>query len=475
MATITFSGLASGIDSSALIESLLEQKRAAQINPLEKRVTALTETNASFTELSELLKTLQSSAGTFRILNGGVLSKTMLSSDETKVTGTSANSASNGTYSLDVLSLAKNATHSFDDRFSSQTSVINSAINNGDPEIDRTVSYTIGSGAEAETVSVVLSNTTTASDFVAQFNSQSEKASASLVNVGTSSSPSYAIVINSSREGTEDGSISVSIGSGITDPNGDLSTADGAFVSATESAATDAQFTVSGIAGTITRSSNAVSDVLSGVSLTLQATGTATITIGDDTESTTATVQAFVDAYNEVINYIAENDTITREENGSEVTNIFGTLATTSLDENLLSVIRGALTNSGTSGRTVNILADLGITTARDGTLEFNTDVFKEAMASDSEGVRIITAALGEDLSAVDGKIAQYTRFNGLIDLEKTANELNITNTNNRISDLEDLLAREEESLVKRFSRLEALMGRLNSQQSALLSLLPSA
>ena len=473
MASINFSGIASGIDSSALIKSLLDQKRRAQVTPLEDKVSNLQGTNSSLSKLTTLLDTLKTSASKFRALNGTVLSKSFTSSDESKVSGSAANAAASGSFTVNVSSLAKNGTHSFDDRFSSDTSVINSGINNADPAANRTVSYTIGTGGDQETVDIELTNTTTVSGFVSQFNANSDNATASVVNVGTTASPSYAIVINSNNQGTQKGAIGVSVGSSVTDPNGDLSTADGKFVTGTASAAADAEFSVTGIAGTITRSSNAVSDVIAGVTLNFQSLGSSTITVKDDSTKTSASMQEFVDAYNEIIKYIAENDAVTREEDGEEVSNVFGPLARTSLDEGVLGMLRSALSDAGVSGRSVNIFADMGITTNRDGTLKFDTAVFKEAMASDPEGIRLITESLGEDLAAVDGKIAQYTRFNGMIDLEETSNNQNITTSNKRISDLEALFSREGDSLNQRFSRLEALIGRLNSQQSTLSSLLP--
>lgn len=473
MAAITFSGLASGIDSTALIKSLLDQKRKASIDPLASKISSLEETNSSFEKLSELLESLKSSAYKFRQVSGGILAKTLTSSDETNVTGSASNSASNGSYQINVITKAKNDTHSFNDRFAATSSIINSNINNGDPTLDRTVSYTIGTGAEQETVDITLTNTTTADQFVSQFNSQSENATASIVNVGTSASPSYAIVVNSNNEGTSKGSIAVSVGARVTDPNNDTITTDGAFVTATQSAATDAEFTVTGIAGTITRSTNSVTDVIGGVTLEIQDTGTSILTVGDDSARTTSSLQDFIDAYNEVVQFINENDTITREEQDDQVVNIFGPLANTSLDDNILSTLRSSLSNAGLSGRSVNILADLGITTQRDGTLAFDSDQFEEALANDSEAVRLITENLGEDLASVDGTIANFTKFNGLIDLAKTSNSTSIASAQDRIDQVEKLLTKEEESLNARFARLESLIGRLNSQQSQLASLLP--
>lgn len=474
MATISFSGLASGIDSTSLIEALLGQERKARITPLEDKITQFQDTNSAFSRLKELLGNLQTAAQKFRVLNGTALVKTALSSDETIISASASNSAANGTYAVVVDALARNATYSF--RSSGQTyasadAVINSSINNGAAEADRTVSIQTGQGDEQETVDVVLTDSSTLNDFVTQFNSSSTKAVASLVNIGSSTSPDYRVVITGSNQGLEKGEVSVTLGSEITGAGS------GAWDDNSISQAQDASFRIGGVGAgsgdTITRSSNTISDVIPGITFSLQAAGSATISIQDDSESTASSIQEFVDAYNEVISFISENDIVTRDEGGAEIENIFGPLASTSLDENLLSALRSALTGSSTSGRSINVLSDLGITTERDGTLKFDQAVFESAMSQDPEAVRTITSTLGESLAATNGTIAQFTRFNGLIDSAFNSNTSAITQAQNRIAEEEKRLGAYEQALIAQYARLEQLISQLNSQQSTLASILP--
>jgi flagellar hook-associated protein 2 len=278
--------------------------------------------------------------------------------------------------------------------------------------------------------------------------------------VGTSASPEYKIVITSNNSGTEQGTLAVS---------------NEALVSASYSLnqAKDSQFTMSGISGTITRSSNIINDVVTGLTFSLNSTGSAKISVADDSTASAAAMQEFVDAYNEVVNFVKENDFIKTEQKDGQNVNTFGPLSSSNLDENLLTALRNALSGAATSGGTVNTLADLGVTTQRDGTLAFNSDTFKDAVVDDSSNARTILSNLGERLGAVDGTIAQFTRFNGLIDSERQSNQHQITSLQTRISDVEAVLSRQEASLTQRFARLEAIMGNLNSQQSTLAALLP--
>jgi flagellar hook-associated protein 2 len=120
----------------------------------------------------------------------------------------------------------------------------------------------------------------------------------------------------------------------------------------------------------------------------------------------------------------------------------------------------------------VSILADLGVTTERDGTLKFDSSVLATAIANDPEAVRQISANLGESLGSVDGTLAQFTRFNGLIDVASNANTEQITRLNDQIGRIEDSLSAKEQSLLNQFARLESLIGQLNSQQNSLGALL---
>ena len=465
MPTISFSGLASGIDSTSLIQSILSSRRNQRITPLESKVTAATDTNDTLGKLKELLGKLKLAADPFRTLNGSPLSKLSTSSSESTLTATATSAATNGNYTVTTSALAKNGTLSFNDRFTSGSTALSPAINDASAAASRTLSITVGTGPSAETTSIVLDSTSSLEDVANQFNSTSNRATASIVNVGSSTSPSYALVFNSTNQGTELGSVSASAGSELT--------ANGLFTAQTVNQASDAQFTVSGISGTLTRSTNSISDVIPGLTLDLRAIGSATVAVSDDANATTSTLDNFVSAYNEIVNFIKEQDSViqTTDTRDGSNSNIFGPLASTSIDENILSSLRSAFSSSSISGRAINTLADLGITSNRDGTLNLDSEDLAEAISTDSEAVRRIAQNLGDTLANTDGVIAQFNRFGGILDSAIQSNTSLISQYNSQISVIEKSLASEEQSLTGRFSRLEGLIGRLNSQQSALAGL----
>lgn len=497
MAPINFSGIASGIDSNALIDAISTATKQARVVPNETKVTELGETNAVFTDLKTKLLALQELAYNFSTLGGGALSKNALSSDETAVTASASNAATNGSYTLTVTNKARNHTHSFNNAFTSSSTAIDATISDATPADDaiNTITYNIGNGADAKSIAVRVTSTMTPASFVEKFNANATAsapgyATASLVNVGTTAVPSYRIVVNTNNQGTAKGEIStVATGAYLT--GGVLDAADPLKV--TEVPAENAEFSISGIAGTITRSSNAISDVITGVTFNIQAeAGTSTITITDDVAKSQSTVQEFVDAYNEIVKFIAENNAISREEDGEDVSNTFAPLSKSRTDDNFLISFRNAMSLSRNQSITnstsiaVNTLSDIGFQTQRDGTIKFvTTDAiqsnFQDAMATDSSLVNSVLTRLGDLVGTVagvtslipgGGVIQQYTRGNGLIDVSVNGNKTLITTLNDKIGQANAFIKAQEDSLRARFARLESLTGKLQGQQQALTSAL---
>ncbi len=466
---ISFSGLASGIDSSALISAMSDASRKQTVTPYQTHANELFETNSVLEELKTKFNELKDLIKPFSTLLGGGISKTAVSSNEAYVGAVASNAALNGTYAVNVTQLAANGSYTYGHSFSSATDVIASS---GAGHTSGTVTVEVGTGSEMQTISVgVTADSTTISGFVAQFNEQAAAkgncATASVVNVGTSASPDYRVMITSSSTGTSKGAVNITSGAGYLDT---------AVPGGVTSAAKNAIFSLNGISG-IERESNQVSDIISGVTFSLQGEGGGgTIVVSDDSKTTESRIEDFVDKFNEIVEFMAENNRITRDESGTEVKNIFGPLAGTTTDETALAGLKDAIAGvkSGISGTAVNVFADLGVTTDRDGTLKFDTAVFESAVANSSPSVNSILQQFADEASLTGGTIDQYTRFNGSFDTSIRSNQTLIDNLNKRISDAEDSIASQENSLRARFARLESIIGKMQSQQQALSGILSS-
>jgi flagellar hook-associated protein 2 len=463
MAALTFSGIASGLDTQALIDATTNATRQTRVKPNQTRVTELTATNTSFEELTTKLETLQSTLRSFSTLEGGGVSKTGTSSKESVVSASASASATNASYSVTVNTLASNHTYSFNQTYSDPNSPVQSTLTGAEPAADRTVTFTVGTGTEQETVSVVVTDGSySIQNYVDAFNTASTKARASLVNTGTTSSPAYKIVITSLYEGTEKGTIArTALGASLTNLSG-----------ASESAATNSSVTITGI-GTVTRSSNSISDVIPGVTLSLSSTGSATVKISEDVSATVTRVQDFVENYNDIVTFLAEANKITTEQDGQNTKNTFAPLATSRLDDNILFALRSAISSTVASGGSaVRIFADLGITTQRDGTLKFDAAQLQEAISSEVSSVGAVLQNFADSTALTSGTIDQYIRFNGLLDTVVQANQTTIDDLNRRIAEAEAQIQQQADQLKARYARMESQMGKLQSQQSSLTAAL---
>ncbi|MFO0417379.1 MAG: flagellar filament capping protein FliD, partial [Pseudomonadota bacterium] len=135
----------------------------------------------------------------------------------------------------------------------------------------------------------------------------------------------------------------------------------------------------------------------------------------------------------------------------------------------LRSVIASTVASSGSS---VRIFADLGITTQRDGSLKLDTNKLQQAISAEPISVSTIFQGFADTVALTGGTVDLFTRFNGLIDITTRSNQSTIDELNRRISDAEASIQRQAEALKARYARLESIMGKMQNQQQSLTSAL---
>jgi len=463
MAIAQFSGLASGIDSKSLIDAVIEAKlrtneiRSEKISSLESENDALEELNTKLLSLSELLDK-------FRTANGGGISKKASSTDSSVVTAAVSPAASNSSIGMTVASVASSGTGSFSDSYVDGDSLF--APNTVGTQ---TITVQVGTGADQVNISVDITAATTAQEFVDAVNSDanaSGRAVASMVKVADND---YRVVVSTLKTGLNEGQIAFSVPSGAAGFGGntDLQTR-------TIDQATNALFSIDGIAGTITRQSNSISDVLTGVTFQLSKTGTASVIVTDDADASGDQFQEIVDAFNDIVEFIAENNTATQDNASRDKNIIYGTLGQTRIDDDFLSQFREKLlgASSGSTTGAAQSAADLGISTNRDGTISFNVEKFKEAVASDSSGATAVFRDFADQSAGVDGFIYQFTTFQGVIDIAQSSNLSQIDSLNDKIDQLQRSADKTRDRLVLQFTRLERVTAELQQKQSELSSVL---
>lgn len=159
-------------------------------------------------------------------------------------------------------------------------------------------------------------------------------------------------------------------------------------------AAQDAVFSLDGI--TQTRSSNTVTNALTGVTINLSETTSSAISFGiqQDDALVVESVEAFVEAYNDLFTAIRDQQSFDTE------TYEAGILLGDRTANAILSQMRSAIVRQVDSGSDYDSLASLGITSSRTGGLTIDTTELNEALAADRAGVIAVLASTEDSSSS---------------------------------------------------------------------------
>lgn len=440
MASISSAGLGSGLDINGIISSLM----AVEAQPL----TALATKEASyqaklsaFGSLKGALSSLQTAAQTLK--NASTFSsKTTSSADATVATATASTTATAGTYDIAITTLAKAHSIRTDTNFAA-----GATFGAG------TLSIQIGSGT-AQTVTIEAGKTL--AQIAATINDAKVGVSATVVDTGT-------LVLTSGTTGP-DGAIVLS------DPNGLLG------ATSTLQTATPAAFSVNGIA--MTRSSNTLTDAISGVTLNLLKEASSTrVTVTNNTGTVTSAVNAFVKAYNDAIGGIKQMTAYDAANKKASV--LTGDSTTRSIQSQLSNLVQTSV--SGIAGG-ISRLSDIGITVQKDGTLAVDSSKLSAAVADPGKDV----AALFTQTTTGNEGIA--VRFNTMLEGIVGTSGLITSRTDGISASIKDLQKRADalnlrlEQVEKRyraqFSRLDTLIASMNQTSTYLsqqLAALPGA
>ncbi|MBP9838569.1 MAG: flagellar filament capping protein FliD [Proteobacteria bacterium] len=462
MPSISFSGLASGIDSDAIIKTVTDQQRLLQ-KPYSNKIKDLETENKAFDEFNTKLLSLNDQLSNFLSLTGSTLAKKVSVSNEEAISASANNNTTASSTTINVIQLAKAGSLTFGDSFTAVDTPIA-----GDLTAETTVNFKIGIGANQSTAAITIDNTTTLSQLAEKINTVDNggKIRATVVNLGTADSPQYKLLVNSQKTGSEKGELSFENSSEL-ENLGKLQV--GSNVSAQ-----DAIIEIEGL-GSINRATNQISDVVPGITLDLKKSGSGpvVVSVNNDADKSAQKFGDVITALNEIIKYSGDNNKIERIDDQSGVTNKFGSLAHTRIDDDLIITIRNAMrsTNSEFDGSKVRIFADLGVTTERDGSLKFDTEKFMTAIADDPAAVDKIITTFADKVSSTNGIVNQYTKFQGILESGKKSNEDQISKMNDKIAYMEGLIQKQSDSLKLLYSKLESNISKLNSEGQAISSL----
>ena len=218
--------------------------------------------------------------------------------------------------------------------------------------------------------------------------------------------------------------------------------------------AQDATLTVDGF--DITRSSNQISDVIEGITLSLKDIGTASLSVSEDRSVGKSAIEAAVTAYNELI--IGLN---TQRES---------TLPGESLLLGVETRLRQIFTNRlNVPDSSFQYLFDVGLTFDSDGILSLDGDKFDQAIENDFNGVVQLFANPDNGFAqAVDTVISSYVDTDGLIQARTDGLSESRSQIDDDIERIEDRIVLTEQRLRRQYGALDSLVGQLNATSSFL-------
>ncbi|MDD3596230.1 MAG: flagellar filament capping protein FliD [Sulfuricurvum sp.] len=331
-----------------------------------------------------------------------------------------------------------------------------------------TVSGTYDITMNGTTYNVAYDQNTTLDSLVNSINSTVGSNVASIKQVGSS----YQLVIESTAEG-DDSTFSVSDSGGYLSSK--LTTGITNYTPGAEvQQAQDASFKYNGI--TVTRSSNEITDIISGVTINLLKDGSsANIDIAQDVDSISTEMSTLVDSYNSLISQLTSMTTADTEAGTVGVFN--GDSSITSISRDITRLFT-SINNDGYS------LAQFGIDLSEKGTMSFNSATFKTKFNEDTTLSEQFFSGLttyddnGNVASQKDGIFTQLnaltTRYlgsygsDGILDNLTTASSDAVTSLTTDKTKAQALLDARYETMTARFVEYDSIMTKLTSQFSSL-------
>lgn len=468
--SITFSGLATGIDTDSIVSEIMALERVP-VDLITEKIAAEEERLEAFSQLKSKIDDLKSAVSDMQLTSQIRTTSVELSSDNYISASTSG--ADLGSYNISVAQLSQ-VQKSVTDGFASKT---DSVLGTGTITVN------------GEDISITESNNSL-TDLVAAINERTETTGvkASIINDGTGGNEAYHLVLTGS-----DSETSFTVESNLVDSENnviDLGTTE----------VQSAQQAVAFIDGIkVVSSTNTISDAVSGLTINLNAVNetshagteeegvdpwewadppvyeTTQLDIESDTDALKEKITTFVTAYNGVMDWIssgynefgATTDSLTEDDEDAEdiLSSVLrGDTTVNSVKRQLQSVLTNVIDNTGA----FSILSEIGISTSTDGGLAIDSSELDDALADNYNDV--VALLSGDDEAG--GVMKNYNSLlldltstsDGMYATQKDAYDDAIDSYESQIETMESRLEKREETLRSQFTAMELLVSQLNSQ-----------
>jgi flagellar hook-associated protein 2 len=338
-------------------------------------------------------------------------------------------------------------------------------------------------------------------DIASQINETAgDDVSATVVNSGTTTSPSWRLVLTSKSSGEEGRitNLTSSVAGLVADGTG--ATAGGVPQSRNHlTVGLNAVAVIDGLR--VERSTNEFNDVIEGLSITVESADELlemSFSVQPDTDAVKDKLQEFVDSYNKIIGFINQQNTY--NEDTGPGGDLFGDSVLSSVRREIDTALFGVdLGNVQADTLGYSTLGLVGIKRNSDGTLLIDAakfdekleqnlsafmDLFVDTDGFDNGGAAENTPEYYQDTTADTGLAARLDRsidrmlnsatgpnglvLKGLFDAKNEALNDKVKRFDDQIEAKQFYLERYENQLIERFSKLEDIMGGLNAQGAAL-------
>ncbi|MDM7322990.1 MAG: flagellar filament capping protein FliD [Gammaproteobacteria bacterium] len=440
---ITSTGLATGMNINALVQQLVNAEGQAAKGLLDHQQARVDTRLSGLGKLKGALSSFQTALKKLEALDTFSARKTTLSNDSA-LTLRADRTAAVGSYSIEVLSLAR-AEKMVSSGFDSVSTVVG------------TGTLILGVGSNSFSVTIDSSNNTLAGirDAI-NHASDNTGVSATIVNADDGNGGTVSKLVLTAKETGTANALSVS----VIDDDGNNTDASGLSGLAMTQlvAAQDAVIRVDG--QTITRSSNTISDAVSGLTFNLKAVTTSPVSaqVSADTEEIVKALQGFVDSYNslrQVMSDLGRYDPATKK--AAELTGD-ATL------RNLQQQLRRDLTSnvSSISGG-VNSLADIGIEIDRYGVMKLNSAKLSDAINGNPAVVSELFRSADGIATRINAKIDEYLKSGGILDTQTRSMNDQKRQIADRRAALEARLGKIEEQYLKQFNKMDQIVASYQS------------
>jgi flagellar hook-associated protein 2 len=451
MSGITFGGLGSGLDTSAIIDAMVG---AASI-PLARLDNRKSDYNSQLSILSSLTSQVSSvrtaakaldTTAEFREFSAG-------SSDEDVATATASSTAAQGNYVFEVQNLAN----------AERTYSVNTYAAKDQTGLVGTGDLTLTVGTDPPVIVSIDQATDTLEGVASKINSSSADVTASVIYDGAN----YRLLVQGNDTGATNG-ITFAEGGSLN-----------LNVTNQAQAATDATIVMDGI--TFNSDSNQVTDVVPGVTLDLQSTteiagapgtyDTITVKVDIDSAAMEAKINTLLSAYNSVINTINGQNEVDPEAEDNNTDTLVGDSTIRTIKARLQSIVINEV--SAVTGD-YTALSRIGVKSNKDdGTLSLDSGDFAAALADDLDSVTdLFTYSDGDDTTENDGIAVTLERTlelflqtpDGILPAKQDGLKDRIENISDRMEVVQRQVESLEARLVQQYAALEQSMASINRQ-----------